>query len=250
MHLSAASLTTTGRRSNNEDAHLARPELALFAVADGMGGYACGEVASRIALDELGAFVAAVTSDRERTWPNAWDAKLTLGENLLDQAILVAHRRVIEARPRNVSRMGTTLAALYLDREAGLAVLGHVGDSRVYRWRAGELTQLTRDHSMVEELRASGAIGPDDSLPGMAHIVTRALGVEGWSRPTVTALRPEPGDRYLLCTDGLCGVLDADSIAAHLAYPSRAAAAERLVHAALEAGSNDNITAVVVGVEA
>lgn len=250
MQVSAAALSTTGRRSNNEDALLARPELSLFAVADGMGGYAHGEVASRVALDELAGFVRAVTSDRERTWPNAWDPKFSLAENLVDQAIRVAHRAVVEARPKDVTQMGTTVAALYLDPESGRAVLGHVGDSRIYRWRGGVLTQLTRDHSMVEELRAMGALAPGDEAPRFAHLVTRALGIPGWQRPTVALDRPEPGDRYLLCTDGLCGSVPPELIAEHLAYPSRQAAAERLVHAALERGSQDNITVVIVAIGA
>lgn len=246
MQLTAAATTTRGRRHNNEDALLVAPDAGLFAVADGMGGYEGGEVASSLALAEVAAFVRSFHDDRERTWPFAADLTRSPAENVLDQAIRLAHRSVLEARNPQCPRMGTTIAALY---DAGDRVaFAHVGDSRIYRWRRGRLVALTTDHSVVAELRAAGVLGPEEAPKHLRNYVTRALGVEGWLRPTVGLDVPEEGDRYLLCTDGICGFVSAPDIAEELGFPSRQGAAERLVHLALQRGSTDNITAVVVGV--
>ncbi len=249
MKTQATAITTTGRRSNNEDAFVVDHELGLFAVADGMGGYDGGEIASRLALDEVREFLRALRDDPEQTWPFSSDPALAPAENLVDQAIRLAHRAVIEARTHARPKMGTTIATVVRPDERGPFVVAHVGDSRVYRWRGGELTQLTRDHSFIEELRETGAIAPEEELPYLRNYITRALGVGGWSRPTVTRVDSRPGDRFLICTDGLT-VLDERELARHLAARSSQVAAERLVDAALARGSMDNITALVIDVAA
>lgn len=246
MHLYAAATTTRGRRHNNEDALLVADDLGLYAVADGMGGYEGGEIASALALTELANFVRALHEDRERTWPFPADPERSPGENVLDQAIRLAHRSVMEARNPEHPRLGTTIAAIYLAGDR--VVIAHVGDSRVYRWRRGRLVSLTTDHSIVAELRAAGVLGAEEAPAHLRNVVTRALGVEGWQRPTVALDIPEEGDRYLLCTDGVSSFIPAPELAEELAFPSRQGAAERLVHRALERGSTDNITAVIVGV--
>ncbi len=247
----ASAMTLTGHRSNNEDAFVVDPELGLYAVADGMGGYEGGEIASHVALDELRSFLRALRLDPEHTFPLRAIPDLTPEEQAVDQAIRIAHRSVIKARTVRTRRMGTTIATLVQPRPGGPFVLAHVGDSRVYRMRDGELVQLTRDHSFLEALRQSGAIGPDETMP--EHVggrLTKALGVEGWDHPTVTRVHPAPGDRYLLCTDGLSGALGKHEIAVLLADRTLADTARCLVDAALARGSRDNITAVVVGVDA
>ncbi len=248
MRLSATALTNTGRRESNQDAYLVDEHAGVFAVADGMGGYQGGEVASALAVATLADFVRGVQRDDEQTWPFGRRCDISEGENTLDQAIRLAHRFVVGARPSPNAKMGTTIAALLVDGET--LSLAHVGDSRIYRWRNGELTQLTRDHSVVEELRAKGVLDDDDCPARFGHLITRALGVDGWSYATTGVDTPQHGDRYLLCSDGLSAVVSASTMAAHLAFPSRLGAAERLVHAALEHGSTDNITVVVVGVSA
>jgi len=242
-----AALSITGRRSANQDAYVSDAPLGLFAVADGMGGYEGGELASQLALEALSAFLRDIEVDPDRTCPTGWDVALSLTENLLAQGIIEAHEAVVRERHGLYEKMGTTVVA-FLRTAEGLAV-GHVGDSRAYRLRGGILSALTRDHSMVEQLRDLGMVGPEeDGPPGMSHIVTAALGIGGFQRPTLALDKPRAGDRYLLCSDGLCGVLSDAEIADHLSTPSLTGAAETLVQAALEAGSRDNITVVVVAV--
>lgn len=239
----SAGLTIAGRRGNNEDQILVAERLRLFGVADGLGGYEGGEVASAIAVKEIEAFFAAIEADREHTWPFSSDPALSPEGNLVDQAIRLAHRAVCEARPRAVN-MATTIALFRFSGEH--VVVGHVGDSRVYRLRHNTLTQLTSDHSMAEELRAMGVLGPDDEAPRhLGHLVTKALGLPGWHRPTLMRERWQPGDRYLACSDGLSGTLSSADIALLMAHRSPRAAVEQLVHTALEAGSTDNISAVL-----
>jgi serine/threonine protein phosphatase PrpC len=142
--------------------------------------------------------------------------------------------------------MGSTVAMVAAHGER--AIVAHAGDSRVYRLRAGVLDQLTRDHSFVEELEARGRLPADDRAriaAQFAHVITRAVGIGAEVEPTLREIELERGDRLLLCTDGLHGVLDRDEIADTLSIHSPHVAAEALVARALEAGSTDNVTAVV-----
>ncbi len=273
MNIRASALSSTGRRSNNEDACIVDDQLGLYAVADGMGGYDGGELASGLALEEVRQFLRAMRDNPEQTWPFAGLAtertpavfvteselghhvSVVVGEpttvsdeTLVDQAVRVAHRSVIEARTPATPRMGTTIVLL-LRSEAGALTLAHVGDSRAYRLRDGQLEALTRDHSMVEELRAMGAIGPEETPDNLRNYITRALGVDGWKHATVKSIEPRPNDRYLLCSDGLSGVLDDGTLARHLAAATLDDATGALVQAAYDAGSTDNITVVVVAVD-
>lgn len=250
----ASALTVTGRRSNNEDAFVVDPELGLFAVADGMGGYEGGEIASQLALDEVRAFLRSLRAAPalpEPAAPSPAAPDQSADERVVAQAIRVAHHSVMSARTVATRRMGTTIATLVQPRPDAPFVVAHVGDSRVYRYRGGEVTQLTRDHSFLEELRQCGALGPDEGMPeSVGGRLTRALGMSGWEHPTVMRICQAPGDRYLLCTDGLSCALDTQAIAAILARQPPAEAARQLVDAAYARGSRDNITAVVVCVPA
>lgn len=244
--LIASASTTVGRRKRNEDAYVLDAELGLFAVADGMGGYSGGEVASHIAVSSLAEFWAA-SLDTDNTWPYAFDRSLGLHENRIDAAVRLANRRICARREGELRNMGSTLAALIVRPKA--AIVAHLGDSRIYRLRGGALTQLTRDHSLYEQLREAGADLPPLDQFAYANVVTRALGAAEHDRPELQTLDLVDGDRYLVCSDGLSGVLGPAEIAALLADTAIEAVADALVEAAFAAGSRDNITAIVVHVQ-
>jgi PPM family protein phosphatase len=234
--LRSGSASDVGRvRTVNEDRAL--EALALFAVADGMGGHAGGEVAASIAVEALEAgfartptidgLVAAVQDANRAVWERGVD----------DQAL---------------HGMGTTVtaAALVSTTDGDRLVLVNVGDSRSYRFSAGSLAQLSVDHSVAEELVAQGALSEAEAaVHPKRHILTRALGISPVVEVDVWEVVPVEGDRYLLCSDGLSNEVSPDVIATVLAsVRDPHAAAENLVGLANDSGGNDNITAVVVDV--
>ena len=224
--------TDVGRvRDHNEDGYLVDDTLALVAVADGMGGHRGGEVASAVALDALRTAFAASRG--------------------IHDAMAVANRAVCEraATDAGLRGMGTTLTAGALDDQATL-VIGHVGDSRAYLVRDGELTRLTTDHSVVEELMAVGELTEEEAgSDPRRSMITRALGLEPVVDVDLYPVELRPLDRVLLCSDGLTAMLRGPAIAAVLAdEPDADAAARRLVDAANAAGGVDNTTALVIDV--
>jgi len=224
--------TDVGRvRDGNEDAYLVDDGMGLIAVADGMGGQRAGEVASATALEALR---AAITGGRP------------LRESIEDANDAVFTKSLTDTSLRG---MGTTLTAGTL--VAGDTVLiGHVGDSRAYLLHDGELRQVTNDHSLVEELVREGRLTADEAaVHPQRSIITRALGVDASVEVDVYPVELVPGDRLLLCSDGLTGMVQPDDIAATLrreSDPTRAATL--LVDAANAAGGEDNITVIVVAV--
>jgi serine/threonine protein phosphatase PrpC len=243
MLLDAFALSVAGRRANNEDAICARPELGLFVVADGMGGYEGGEVASALAVDAIFELVRRTASDADVTWPYAIDPQRPVDENEIIVATRLANARIAARRTGVLEQMGSTVAVLRLSDER--AVIGHVGDSRVYRLRDGALAQLTVDHSLLAQLMATGtAVDPDTFH--WRHVVTRALGTTS-GEPDVQSDRARSGDVYVVCSDGLSEVLDPAEIAACLDAPAEHAC-RALIDAAYAAGSRDNISAIVVRV--
>ena len=244
LSIQSCARSISGRRRRNEDAYFVDPEGRVFAVLDGMGGSAGGDVASSLAAEAIATFFMTIANDPDATWPYALDVNRSLLENQLDAAIRLANRRVRSQRHDAHASMGTTVASLAIAGER--AVLAHVGDSRVYRLRAGVLTQLTRDHSLYEQLLADGVSLPPLSEFIHANIITRALGAQDDERPELGRVDARAGDRFLLCTDGLSGDLEPERIAALLGAGTVEQAAEALVDAAFEAGSRDNITVVVV----
>jgi PPM family protein phosphatase len=223
-------------RSNNEDAAYASPRLA--AVADGVGGAAAGEVASRAAIDAL------VALDNRRL-----DEPLS---EALRAAIADGNERIgfIAACRPQTAGMSTTLTAVALDAD-GYAV-ANVGDSRTYLLRDGALRPLTRDDSLVQRLLDSGAITPEEARhhPQRSLVVESLDGDPRRTPPPVATVAARPGDRLLLCSDGLTDYVDEDVIAAALRIEDRAASAERLVALALAAGARDNVSVVVADVVA
>ena len=246
MRIEFFASSVVGRRSNNEDQFCADPALGLFVVADGMGGYEGGEIASRLAVEELRDFVSRNRRDPGATWPCGEDKKRAFSESLLHAASLCAHRQITSHRTERLRNMGSTVVTLLL--EEGRATCAHVGDSRLYRLRGGRLAQLTRDHSLWAELEAAGGTGVERKDFGWKNQITRALGVDGNHRADTASLDLISGDVWLLCSDGLYDPLSIEQLIEPLCLPSAKAACEAIVQRAFDAGSQDNITAIVVRV--
>ncbi len=244
MQLEAFAVTSTGRRSDNQDAVCARPDLGLFVVADGMGGYEGGAVASQIAVATIEDLVRRTAGGDNLTWPYSVDPRRDPVENEVAVATRLAGERIAARRQGRLAQMGSTVVVLRI--EGVHAIVGHVGDSRAYRLRAGRLEQLTVDHSLWSELVGAGTDpGKWADFP-YKNVVTRALGTPT-GEPDVRRVELGAGDVFLLCSDGLTECLTGERIAALLAQPA-AAACRALVDEAFAAGSHDNISAVVVRV--
>lgn len=231
MRVRVGVATDIGRvRDGNEDSYLA--EDPLFAVADGMGGHKGGEVASQLAMETL-----------EGALP---------GGRTLAEGIHAANAAVFERsqEDRSVSGMGTTLTAVVV--EDMVASLAHVGDSRAYLLRAGDLRQLTDDHTLVSRMVRSGEISAAEAgVHPHRSVLTRALGTEAQVEVDEFDVALTDGDRLLLCSDGLTGMVTEEQILAILsAAPESQDAADRLVRAANRAGGVDNITVLILDVEA
>lgn len=217
-------------RSNNEDAVLDRPQRRMWAVADGMGGHAYGEVASRMAVEALDALPPA-RSLREAV------AQARAAMEGVNGALLAT------AAERQVPVIGTTLVLLLAWERTAACVWA--GDSRIYLCRGGSLHQLTRDHNQFEELRAAGHLAEALACPG-ANMVTRALGAGPTLDLDETELQVSEGDRFLLCSDGLSNAVSAEAMFDALTSGDCAQAAGLLIQGALAAGGRDNISVVVV----
>lgn len=215
-------------RPNNEDAFLATE--AAIGVADGMGGHEGGELASQIALEEAS---KAITSMERR--PKATLAKIFANAN---SAVLRM------ARESQQTGMGTTLTIAVLKKQR--IWIGHIGDSRAYLLRGGNLEQLTEDHSLVGDLVRSGGLSQDEARTHpKRHVITKAVGTQKLIKPDIFSLAFEDGDRLLICTDGLTNHVEPDSLSKLAAGGSPESACERLVEAAKERGGSDNITVVI-----
>lgn len=237
----AAGASDVGRvRRGNEDALFLDEEQGVFLVADGMGGHAAGEVASGIAAAQVGSLL--VETVRSGNTDDAVFAALRESVRKT-QSELVRHG---SAHPETRG-MGTTLTACNITA-AGRFQLGHVGDSRAYLLRDGELSQLTVDHTWVQEEVNDGRLTPEAAARHqMAHVLTRVLSTDTEEQPDLIAGNSRVGDVFLLATDGLTGMVDDDKIAAILrenTAPEDIAGA--LIEAANDSGGVDNITAVVV----
>jgi protein phosphatase len=252
MRLSHAGTSDVGRkRPHNEDAYLLLPEESLFSVADGMGGHASGEVAARIAVEEMAEFFRMTGRDEEATWPFKMDPSRGYDENRLLTGVKLANLRIFEraATDERLRGMGTTLVAAFFPRARGTLLVGHVGDSRAYLFRRGALRQLTEDHSLLNDFRKSRALTPEE-IQAFPHknVIVRALGMKDAVEVDLVREELEDGDLVLLCSDGLSGMVADDRIAEILrAHPiDLRGAAQALVDAANEAGGQDNVTCVLV----
>jgi serine/threonine protein phosphatase PrpC len=251
--LELASKTDTGRvRSKNEDTIALNPTHGIAILADGMGGYSAGEVASRIATDVL---QQSLEEGMDRMQSQSQDLLTTRGrqiQNLMVDSIQRANSAVIEAArvEPEYHGMGTTLVAALFHNDK--VTIAHVGDSRAYRFREGELTQITRDHSLLQEQIDAGLIDPEWArFAEHKNLVTRALGVDPDMEVEIHDHQTEPGEIYLLCSDGLSDMLtDEEMCEALKRYGSGLQnACDELVQQANYNGGHDNISVILVKVQ-
>ena len=239
----------TGRvRENNEDSYRLSPDLGLYVISDGMGGQASGEVASRLATETIMAHCRAARRNPSLPFVGAPLDGISPLANRLVSATRLANREICDSARITASQrgMGATVTAAWF--HDGRMTLAHVGDSRAYRYRAGELEQLTTDHSFVAEQVRHGMMSAHEAgSSSMQSVLLRALGVEPEVEIDVDEQLVLPGDTILLCSDGLTRELSDPAIAAVLGATSDAEeAAARLVNLANQAGGGDNVTVIVL----
>jgi PPM family protein phosphatase len=236
-------------RTVNEDAFLLDVDQRLYAVADGMGGHNAGEVASQLALEALAGFVRRSATDTDMSWPYGVMPDLSFLANRLRTALHLANRRVFRAAESHddYTGMGTTVVAALVD--GARAAIAHVGDSRIYHWSEGTIVALTRDDSWAAALMAQGMTADELARHPMRHVLTNVIGARDQVDVHVRELALKPGDRLLLCSDGLHEPMPAERIGPVLAAGADAKdTATRLVREALERGARDNVTALVMDV--
>lgn len=234
-HWRSAARTDTGKvRARNEDAFLALPEQGLWVVADGMGGHQNGALASRLIVEQLAE-------------PSAGDLQQRLNE--LRKRLHGINRRlgqeltVTAARPDPV--IGSTVVALLIEGDRAACVWA--GDSRCYLWRGARLYQLSRDHSLLQQLIDEQGLAPQEAARHpAAHALTRAIGASEELKLEILELELLPGDAFLLCSDGLYQGLSADDLGAALSLPSPQLTLNRLFQQALDGPARDNLSAVVI----
>lgn len=234
--LKVAALSDTGKvREHNEDSYGHCLEAGIFVVCDGMGGAAAGEVASRIAVDTVIERLCTVTSPEDR-------------RRALTESIAAANR-LVHSRSNSdpaLQGMGTTLVVLAVQDHS--ALIGHVGDSRCYLFRAGQLLRQTNDHSLVDEqVRLGHMTQKDAERSPLKNVITRAIGTQPSVEAEVSEVSIQPGDIFLLCSDGLIREVPDDRIAGILRQPEPLEEhCRQLIGAANDAGSHDNVTAILV----
>ena len=253
VKLSSAVLSDPGlRREENEDAFCIRPDLGLYLVADGMGGHAAGEVASKLAVETIETFVRDTQhADVNTTWPFPYDPQLSLDGNRLKAAFRLANRRIAAAMEGNetLRGMATTAVAVLAGKHA--PVVAHVGDSRIYLWREGALNQVTEDHSWVSEQVRAGVLSETDARRHpWRNVVTRALSGGDDPEVDVADMDLQSGDRLILCSDGLSGVVPPELFGQILkSSEDLEETCRALVDAANSAGGPDNITVAMLKVD-
>jgi PPM family protein phosphatase len=249
MNVKAHGLTHVGRqRQHNEDAFLVENDAHLFLVADGMGGHAAGEIASRIAVDSITEFILHTKED-DGTWPHAYDEHYKRATNRLMAAVRMANTRVLEAMRKDarLRGMGTTVVACLAEDD--IVSVAHVGDSRAYLIREGKLSRITNDHSWVfEQVQAGMLTEAEAEKHPLRNVITRALGGALSVVPDASEIESQTGDIILLCSDGLTGMVPEEEIL-RLVMSSNGdleKACQQLVDAANERGGLDNVTAILV----
>jgi protein phosphatase len=247
--LNAASLTDPGRvRDHNEDCIESRPGIGLFVLADGMGGYNAGEVASGMAT-------SLISDGLEESWQLRDVARMgrdeakRLSERLISEQIARANNAIYTTSQNNpeCAGMGTTLVVtLFYDNFLSVA---HIGDSRLYRLRGESMEQVTRDHSLLQEQLDSGLITPEEAkLSQNKNLVTRALGIDPTVEPEIHVYETQPDDTYLLCSDGLSDMVEDEEIRLTLLTLKQNPnlTVQQLIQAANDNGGRDNISAMMI----
>lgn len=249
--LQSASLTDPGRvRDHNEDCIESRPEIGLYVLADGMGGYNAGEVASGMAT-------SLISDGLQETWLPADAARMSrdearaTSERMLREQIGRANSAIFNTSQNNpeCAGMGTTLVVcLYHDN---FMTVAHIGDSRLYRLRGDSMEQVTRDHSLLQEQLDSGLITPEEAkLSQNKNLVTRALGIDPTVEPEIHVYETQKDDTYLLCSDGLSDMVEDEEIRLTLITlrQNPSLTVQQLVQAANDNGGRDNISAMLIRV--
>lgn len=245
-------VTDIGRvRDHNEDNFLVPEDMPLAVVSDGMGGHASGEVASSIAVQTIDEYYRRTAADPPISWPFRLP-QLHIERDRMSTAIKLANTRIYETGRGDPSKkgMGCTVDAMYFAQ--GRFYIGHVGDSRVYRIRRGQISQLTEDHSLLNDYRRMKEMSGEE-VENFPHknVVVRALGLAEQVYVDILVDGYERDDVFLLCSDGLCGMLDDETmLVTATRFASIDTAATTLVKLANDAGGNDNITALLVRIEA
>src|SRR3954464_4891942 len=254
MRILHAEKTDVGmKRDNNEDSYLVFPEQNVFAVFDGMGGHAAGEVASVIAVNEVKEFFTFTGKDEDATWPFKADREKSYDENRAVTAIKLANQRIIEQSEQDGAKknMGTTAVMVHFVERNGSgarALIAHVGDSRVYLFRDGRLQRVTIDHSLVEEYLRLGKITAEEAKTfPQKNIILRALGQQKNVDVEINVCQPQAGDIFLICSDGLSGMVTDEVMQAIVARNAGnlESAAKKLIDTANANGGVDNVTVVL-----
>lgn len=237
------------KRNKNEDSFGIDQQLGLFVVADGMGGHAAGEIASKMAIDVIMDYVRrTITTDEP--YLTGFNSRYSRTSNRLCSAVILANQLISDTATNNTEwqGMGTTLVAAWLpDPDKPLLSIAHVGDSRAYLLRYGELKQLTRDHSLVEEQIQKGLISKEEAnSSSFKNMITKALGFRQRVDADITETEIEPGDKLLLCSDGLNSMLTDKQILTILKLTGGLeSSCQQLIRAANAKGGKDNITVII-----
>jgi len=236
------------KRTLNEDSFAVAGNENLFIVADGMGGHNSGEIASKVAIESVTNFFRATSLDEELTWPYNLDAGMSMAENRLMVSIKLGNARIYEISRKNLNfqGMGTTVVAAYFEKNT--LYIGHVGDSRGYRFREGALTQLTEDHSLLNQALKYRQMSEEEiaKFP-QKNVIVRAMGIKPDVEVDLLRHRVQKGDVYLLCSDGLSGMVTDREMQEVLANTrDLKLACNLLIQKANAHGGNDNITVVLV----
>lgn len=249
MRIEVSGQTHVGmKRNHNEDNLLLLPEERLFVVADGMGGHSSGEIASKIAVEEVAEFFRMTSQDLEITWPYKMDKQRNYDENRLATGIKLANMRIFEkaSSEQKYKGMGTTIVTIYFAKDNEV-VVGHVGDSRVYFFREGKLHQITEDHSLLNDYLKAKKLTPEE-IEAFPHknVIVRALGMKDTVLVDINKVEPKEGDIYLLCSDGLSGMVPDKQMEQILqGQPDLEKACAMLIDAANANGGNDNVTCIL-----
>jgi len=248
MRITSAGITNVGmKRQNNEDNYLINDELSVYVVCDGMGGHAGGEYASQIAVTTVEEVLSNIR-DENLDVDTATDEQIT--QEKIKYAVRLAGKRIYERAQADPEYRGMGTTAVILLFRKGMAYLAHVGDSRGYLIRGGEITQRTEDHSWVNEQIKAGLITAETAKHHrFRNIITRSLGFQEEVEIDTQVLRAEPGDLYLLCSDGLSNLIEDREMVELLVEKSFQETARELVDIANSRGGDDNITLVIARVD-
>lgn len=244
--------TDIGRkRTHNEDSIFLPMDTRLAIVADGMGGHASGEVASKLAVDTVVSYFRRTAEAQTLTWPYKVDHGIRADVNRMISSIMLANLEIYERAQRDAQckGMGTTIVTLYFLDDT--SIIGHVGDSRVYRLRDGVLTQLTEDHSLINDYIKMKRVTPEEA-ENWPHknVIVRALGMKETVQVDILTESPRVGDCYLMCSDGLCGMLTDEQLAHVMMHESDVdRMVEQLIDGANDEGGIDNISVVIARIE-